>query len=89
MISAGTRHQERSSAVADYGEGNVGGGWLRYERFTRRQAVGPGGDWEHVFNVMEALAGRFGAEGVRLVRTSTDTASVRFSRAVPGVVIDL
>ncbi len=53
--------------AADYGEWAVGDARLRYERFTRRQAIGPGSDWEHVFNVMEALAGRFGAEGVRLV----------------------
>ena len=54
-------------AVAEYGEWRVGEARLRYERFTRRQAIGAGSDWEHVFRVMEALAGRFGADGVRMV----------------------
>lgn len=34
---------------------------------TGIDALGPGSEWEHVFAVLRALAGRFGGDGVRLV----------------------
>lgn len=40
---------------------------LAYQPLTRAAVLGPGTGWEHVFAVMRALAGRFGADGVRLV----------------------
>ncbi|WP_171162818.1 hypothetical protein [Streptomyces sp. I05A-00742] len=57
----------RSPADTPFGEWRLGSTRLTYESFTRRDAVGPGTGWEHVFAVMKALAGRFGDEGVRLV----------------------
>ncbi|MEV0274364.1 hypothetical protein AB0H43_36815 [Hamadaea sp. NPDC050747] len=43
------------------------GATLAYQPLTRAKVLGPGSGWEHVFAVMRALAGRFGADGVRLV----------------------
>ena len=40
---------------------------LESRTLTRLDALGPGTGWEHVFAVMQALAGRFGDDGVRIV----------------------
>ncbi|WP_143065890.1 hypothetical protein [Streptomyces sp. CC53] len=56
-----------SPAETPYGAWTVGSTTLTFRRFTRRDAVGPGTEWEHVWAVMRALAGRFGGDGVRLV----------------------
>ncbi|MEU0181724.1 hypothetical protein ABZ312_11130 [Streptomyces sp. NPDC006207] len=42
-------------------------GECRYEPLTAGLVLGEGTHWPHVFAVMEALAGRFGPDGVRLV----------------------
>ncbi|MFF4223765.1 hypothetical protein ACX9I7_18460 [Streptomyces sp. L500] len=52
---------------APYGEWASGTTKFSYQRFTRRDVLGPGTGWEHVFAVMRALADRFGGDGVRLV----------------------
>ncbi|HWS33860.1 MAG TPA: hypothetical protein VN408_14105 [Actinoplanes sp.] len=54
-------------AEAPYGSWQVGDVRLRYHAPTRLDALGPDTGWEHVFAVMQALAGRFGDDGVRLV----------------------
>ncbi|EMF02184.1 hypothetical protein H340_01749, partial [Streptomyces mobaraensis NBRC 13819 = DSM 40847] len=54
-------------AATPFGEWRAGPTRVSYRRFTRRDALGPGTGWEHVFAVMRALAGRFGDEHVRLV----------------------
>ncbi|MBC2874236.1 MULTISPECIES: hypothetical protein [Streptomyces] len=54
-------------AATPFGEWRAGTTRVSYRRFTRRDAIGPGTGWEHVFAVMGALAGRFGDEHVRLV----------------------
>lgn len=56
-----------SPAAAPFGSWREGTAFLTWRRFTRRDALGPGTGWEHVFAVMQALAGRFGSHGVRLV----------------------
>ncbi|GII54080.1 hypothetical protein Pth03_24690 [Planotetraspora thailandica] len=43
------------------------GATLEYVPVTRHDVLGPGTGWEHVFEVMRALAQRFGPDGVRLV----------------------
>ncbi|MGK5627116.1 hypothetical protein [Streptomyces sp. URMC 123] len=54
-------------ADTPYGTWTVGTTQVTYRRFTRRDAIGPGTGWDHVFAVMRALAPRFGPDGVRLV----------------------
>ncbi|UBU15826.1 hypothetical protein [Nonomuraea gerenzanensis] len=66
----------RSYGVPPMGDSPVGapaGRWrapgatLEYGPLTRLDVLGPGTGWEHVFEVMRALARRFGPDGVRLV----------------------
>ena len=57
----------RTPAEAPYGTWQVGDVRLKYHAPTRLDALGPNTGWEHVFAVMEALAGRFGDDGVRIV----------------------
>lgn len=40
---------------------------IEYQRLTVGTVLGEGSGWPHVFAVMRALAGRFGADDVRLV----------------------
>ncbi|MFF3668813.1 hypothetical protein [Microtetraspora malaysiensis] len=49
------------------GRWEVAGATLEYGPVTRLDVLGPGTGWEHVFEVMRALAHRFGPDGVRLV----------------------
>ncbi|MGW4814362.1 hypothetical protein ACWEPB_22325 [Kitasatospora cineracea] len=63
----GPRVGGRSPAELPFGAWTVGTTEVTYRRYTVGDAIGPGTDWEHVFAVMAALAGRFGADGVRLV----------------------
>jgi hypothetical protein len=48
-------------------EWEIGGKVYRSERLRRRDAVSESSHWQFVFKVMEALALRFGDDGVRLV----------------------
>ncbi|MGK5642451.1 hypothetical protein ACSNOK_29675 [Streptomyces sp. URMC 126] len=63
----GARAAADGPAGTPFGEWRTDSTRVNYRGFTRRDAVGPGTGWEHVFAVMAALAGRFGDEGVRLV----------------------
>ncbi|OPG11922.1 hypothetical protein [Microbispora sp. GKU 823] len=56
-----------SPVEAPMGRWEVSGVTLEYRPMTRLDVLGPGTGWEHVFGVMQALARRFGLEGVRLV----------------------
>ncbi|GGQ04956.1 hypothetical protein [Streptosporangium pseudovulgare] len=56
-----------SPVEAPAGRWEAAGATLEYGPVTRLHALGPGTGWEHVFEVMRALAGRFGDDGVRLV----------------------
>ncbi|MFG1805297.1 hypothetical protein [Streptomyces sp. NPDC049040] len=55
------------------GEADTGTEWVsggvrcRYESLAAGAVLGAGTHWPYVFNVMRALADRFGADGVRLV----------------------
>jgi hypothetical protein len=57
----------QSPATARQGSWTVDDATLDFQRVTRADVIGPGSDWDHVFSVMKALAGRFGPRGVRLV----------------------
>jgi len=50
-----------------YGVIEVEDAILAYTPISRADVLGPGSGWRHVFAVMQALAGRFGDDGVRLV----------------------
>lgn len=63
----GTPPSGASPVEAPAGRWEVSGATLEYRPVTRRDVLGPGTGWEHVFAVMQALAGRFGPGGVRLV----------------------
>ncbi len=56
-----------SPVEAPMGRWKVSGVTLEYRPVTRLDVLGPATGWEHVFGVMQALARRFGPEGVRLV----------------------
>jgi hypothetical protein len=49
------------------GRWTIGEVTFEYGPLTRFDVLGPGTGWEHVFEVMHALSGRFGDDGVRLV----------------------
>ncbi len=67
MDAYGTPPSGASPVEAPAGRWEVSGATLEYRPVTRRDVLGPGTGWEHVFAVMQALAGRFGPGGVRLV----------------------
>ncbi|MCC5580332.1 hypothetical protein IMZ11_32405 [Microtetraspora sp. AC03309] len=56
-----------SPVEAPAGRWEVAGATLEYGPVTRLDVLGPGTGWEHVFEVMRALAQRFAPDGVRLV----------------------
>ncbi|MEV4242581.1 hypothetical protein AB0J63_04135 [Streptosporangium canum] len=56
-----------SPVEAPAGRWEASGATLEYGPLTRLDVLGPGTGWEHIFGVMQALARRFGPDGVRLV----------------------
>jgi hypothetical protein len=66
VAAVGPRPAELDSAARPF-TWSTPDGEHRYEPLTAGSVLGEGTHWPHVFAVMEALSGRFGADGVRLV----------------------